>query len=289
MTRSKVKYLVFLALVALAIWALLPLWLTIQTSFLAKFVIVSPLRALQYATLENWSFLPVRLIAKWLKNSIIVCGSITALVTFMSALAGFSFAKYEFPGRDKLFGLFLLAMVVPGVMIFLPKFLITVDLRLYNSYLGMIMPGLVAPSAVFLSRQYFMQFPDDVSEAARLDGASEFQIFRYIIIPLSFPLLAIISLTTFLTGWGDFMWQLLVVKNVDLYTVVMGLGMFLSGLAGPGGARGGGELLIQGAGRQVNIEGLQAAASIILAIPPLILFVIGQKYFLKGLVIGAAE
>jgi len=243
---------------------------------------------LQHITLDNWLFLPMHLIAKWLKNSIIVCGSITILVTFMSTLAGFSFAKYEFPGRDKLFGLFLLAMVVPGVMIFLPRFLIVVDLGLYNSYLGMIVPSLVAPVAVFLSRQYFMQFSDELSEAARLDGASEFQIFRYIIIPLSFPLLAIISLTTFLGAWGDFMWQFLVVRDVDLYTVVMGLGMFLSGLTGPAGAQGGGEFVLHGASR-VNIEGLQAAASIILALPPLILFVMGQKYFLKGLIIGSVD
>jgi len=286
--KSKAKYLIFLVLVTLAVWALLPLWFTIQTSFLAKFVIINPLRALQHITLENWLFLPIHLIIKWLKNSIIVCGSITIFVTFISALAGFSFAKYEFPGRDKLFGLFLLAMIVPGVMIFLPKFLITVDLGLYNSYLGMIIPCLVAPSAVFLSRQYFMRFPDDVSEAARLDGASEFQIFRFIIIPLSLPLLAIISLTTFLGTWGDFMWQFLIVKNVDLYTVVMGLGMFLSSLTGPAGARGGGEFLMHGAG-SISIEGLQSAASVVLAIPPLILFVVGQKYFLKGLIIGSVD
>lgn len=286
MVKDKAKHLILLALVALAAWSLLPLWFTIQTSFLAKFVIINPLRALRHATLDNWAFLPVGLIVKWLKNSIIVCGSITVLVTFMSALAGFGFAKHEFPGRDELFGLFLLAMIVPGVMIFLPKFLITIDLGLYNSYLGMIVPSLVAPSAVFLSRQYFMQFPDDVSEAARLDGASEFQIFRHVIVPLSFPLLAIISLTTFLGTWGDFMWQFLVTKNVDLYTVVMGLGMFLSGLTSGAGARGGGEFLMQS---HLSIEGLQAAASLVLAIPPLILFMVGQKYFLKGLVIGSVD
>jgi len=286
LVKDKAKYLILLALVGLAVWSLLPLWFTIQTSFLAKFVIISPLRAWRHITLDNWAFLPVGLMLKWLKNSIVVCGSITILVTFMSALAGFSFAKHEFPRRDELFGLFLLAMIVPGVMIFLPKFLITIDLGLYNSYLGMIVPSLVAPSAVFLSRQYFMQFSDDVSEAARLDGASEFQIFRHIIVPLSLPLLAIISLMTFLGAWGDFMWQFLVTKNVDLYTVVMGLGMFLSGLTSGAGARGGGEFLMQS---HLNVEGLQAAASLVLAMPPLILFVLGQKYFLKGLIIGSVD
>ena len=289
MFRKRTKYLIFLIFIGLAVWAFLPMWLTLQTSFLSAFVLINPIQALQHATLDNWKFLPIHLVLKWFKNSLIVCGTTTILVTFMCAMAGYSFAKYKFLGRDGLFGLFLLAMVVPSIMIFLPKFLITVNLGMFDSYLGMIAPSLVAPSAVFLSRQYFMQFPNDLAEVARLDGASEFQIFRFIIIPLSFPLLAIISLTTFLGVWGDFMWQFLVTKNVDLYTMVVGLGLFVSSLtSGVAGAQGGGEFLIQGI-RQINIEGLQAAAATVLAVPPLVLFVLGQKYFLEGLTVGSVE
>jgi len=276
------RWIIGLVLVLIAAWFLFPPLLTLEASFMHTFGIMNPIKAIPRMHLENWRYLPYNLIGTWAKNSFIVCSIATILTTLLCALAGFGFAKHDFPGKKLCFWLFLLAMMMPVTLLFLPRFLITRNLGMYNSYAGMIVPALVYPAGVFFARQYISGIPDDLTEAARMDGASEFQIFRYIITPLSLPLLAILVLFSFVNVWQQFMWQYLIARDAEIQTLMVGLGAFLRGI------EAGGVLTSQGV-TTVNIEGLRAAMSIILAIPPMLIFLIGQKYFLQGLKIGRLE
>jgi len=194
-------------------------------------------------------------------------------------LAGFGFAKYNFRGKNVIFWLFLVSMMVPITVLFLPRFLIVRNLGMFDSFAGMIAPMLIYPAGVFFARQYISRISGELAEAARIDGASEFQIFRHIIIPLTHPLLAILILFTFMNTWHQFMWQFLVARNAEIQTLMVGLGSFLRGLGT------GGEFAITGTS-PVSLEGLQATASIILALPPMLIFILGQRYFLTGLIMG---
>jgi len=261
-----------------------PALITFQTSFLPTYAVVNPIQFIRRASLRNWTTLPGTLLLKWFKNSVIVCGLTTISATFVAALGGYGFAKYDFPGKKTLFWLFPLAMTIPPMMLFLPRFFIIKTLGLVDSYPGLILPFVIYPAGVFFARQYILGIPDELAEAARLDGASEFQTFRLIIMPLCLPLLAILSLFTFMPIWGSFMWQFLVARNPDLFTVVVGVGNLLRSF------ESGGEFVINMVGKKAGyIEGIQAAASILLAVPPLIVFALGQRYFLQGLKVGAPQ
>lgn len=279
------KILMGFLLLVLGLWFAFPAYFTLQTSFLARFALIDPLRAIRYASLGNWRLLPWDMFFKWLKNSLIVCASVSVGGMLVAMMAGYGFAKYEFPLKEQMFWLFLLGMAVPSSLLFLPKYLIVRDLGLFNTYFGMIIPVLLGPAAVFLSRQYISKIPDDVIEAAKIDGASAFGVFRYIILPLSLPIVVLLIITGFTAVWGDFMWQLMVARDANLRTFTVGVGMFLQGSMGIAELCNIEALLEKG----TSLEGLRAAASVLQATPGLILFVLGQKHFLKGLRIGTPE
>lgn len=279
------KILMGFLILALGLWFSFPAYFTLQTSFLARFALIDPLRAMRHAGLGNWRLLPWNMFFKWMRNSLIVCASVSVGGMLIAVMAGYGFAKHEFAFKEQIFWLFLLAMAVPSSLLFLPKYLITRDLGLFNTYLGMIIPVLLGPAAVFLSRQYISKISNDVIEAARMDGASAFGVFRHIILPLSLPIVVLLIVTGFTAAWGDFMWQLMVARDVDLRTFTVGVGMFLQGAGGSAEFANIEAFLEKG----TSIEGLQAAASVLQATPGLLLFVVGQKYFLKGLTIGVPE
>lgn len=271
-------------LIAWGVWVILPALITFQTSFLPTYAVMNPTRFIQRASLRNWTTIPGSLLLKWFRNSVIVCGLTTIIATFIATLGGYGFAKYEFPGKRPLFWLFLLAMTIPPMMLFLPRFFTVKTLGLVDSYPGLILPFIIYPAGVFFARQYILGIPDEFAEAARLDGASEFQVFRLIIMPLCLPLLAILSLLVFMPVWGNFMWQFLIARDPELHTVVVGVGNLLRGYAA------GGEFTVGWAAKQgAYLEGLEAVVSTLLAVPPLMVFILGQRYFVKGLTLGAPE
>lgn len=199
---------------------------------------------------------------------------------FVCVLAGYGFAKFDFPMKDSLFWVFLIAMVVPGTLLFLPKYLITRDMGLFNTYFAMILPLILQPSMVFFSRQYLLSISNEVIDAARVDGASEPAVFRYVILPLALPLIVLVLLGGFSAGWGDFMWQYIVARDNEIQTLTVGMGLFMIGVTAdiPGSAATG-----------ATLAGMQSAAGILLAIPGALLFVFGQKYFLQGIKLGVME
>ncbi|RXZ73009.1 carbohydrate ABC transporter permease [Agromyces albus] len=218
-----------------------------------------------FANLQNFVVLfTEEAFGGFLVNSIIVSAvTVLANVLFCS-MAGYALAKLPFRGRGLLMGCVLVAMTVPYVALFVPQFLITVQLGLVNTLAGIIAPMLVMPLGVFIMRQFALSIPDELLEAARIDGAGEFGIFFRIFLPLLGPAIATVSIFTFLASWNFFLWPLVVAQTEDVFTLPVGLAI---------------------ASQQANTTayGLLLAGAIVVLLPVLILFLFLQRYFIQGI------
>jgi ABC-type glycerol-3-phosphate transport system permease component len=188
--------------------------------------------------------------------------SVVLTVTF-SVLAGYAFAKLRFPGRGLLFVLILCTLIMPVQVVIVPQFRVVVDLHLFDSLWGVILPGVADAFGVFLARQYMMSIPNELLEAARVDGANAFMTFYRAVLPLCKPLLAVLVLFNVIYRWTDFAWPLIVLKSPAHYTVTVGL------------------LYLQGEYTQNYAQELGMALLTIL--PMLVLFAFLQRYFVQGL------
>lgn len=265
------KKVLALMLVLVGVVWVIPAYFTLQTSFLDAFT--SPLNLISHGHFRNWQALPWHIMDKWILNSAIVCTSSSILSVLICIGAGYGFVRYDFPGKEKLFYLILLAMSIPGIVFFLPRYLLVARFNLIGSYAGLILPMILIPGSVFFARQYLAEIDISIIEAARLDGASEFRIFWGIILPLSMPLIVICFLSAFGTSYANFMWQYLVGR--DILTLTTGIGLFLLGTDTMG-------LLRTTTPATLSVESIRAAASILQASPLIVLFAIGQKWVLKG-------
>jgi ABC-type glycerol-3-phosphate transport system permease component len=218
-------------------------------------------RHFDFANFTNaWSAQPW---ARWFFNTVLVgIGSVLITVS-TNVLAGYAFAKLKFPGKVPIFFLLLATMMVPIQVTMVPTFRITVDLHLFGSLWGVIIPEVAAAFGIFLSRQFMISIPDELLEAARIDGAGHLTVFRRIILPLCKPLLAVLVLFNFMFRWNDFAWPLIVLKNPSDYTLPVGL-LFLQGQY------------------TVNYAQLLGMA-LVTILPMLVLFVLLQRYFVEGL------
>ncbi len=198
-------------------------------------------------------------------NSLIVTGSTVIGVLFTSSLAGFAFAKYQFPGKSILFYAILATMMIPFFVTLIPVFYIVRQLGWINSFLGLIVPGLTSAYGIFLMRQFIVSIPDELLDAARIDGASEPMIYFRIVLPLVTPALATLGTFVFIGSWNSFLWPLLVAPNRDLWTVPLGLNS-----------------LRLFAAEARNLDLLMAGTTLSV-LPTLILFVFLQRYFIRGI------
>lgn len=197
------------------------------------------------------------------KNSAILALAILIVSLFTNSLAGFAFAKYRFPGKEKIFTLLLATMMIPSQMTMIPNFLLLKKLGLLNTYLGLIVTAATSVFGIFLIRQFMLSIPDEIIEAARIEGCSEFQIYYKIVLPLSKPILATLSIFTFMGAWNDFLWPLIVMIKEDMYTLPVALAKLNS---------------------QYGTEyGLLMAGATIVIIPILLIFLFGQKYIIRGI------
>lgn len=160
---------------------------------------------------------------RWLLNSAIVSLGTTAGVLVLASLAGYGFARLDFPFRRSLFVLVLLGLAIPSQAVILPQHQLFADLGLHNSYPGLILPGLIAPFGVFFMTQYMRAIPRELDEAAMLDGASRFTIFWKVILPLTVPAQSTLAVFTFLGSWNDYWWPLISATRSDMYTLTVGL------------------------------------------------------------------
>lgn len=161
-----------------------------------------------------------------LANSLIVSGAATVLSVGVNALAGYGFAKFDFPGRNVLFVLVLGTLMVPFQVTMIPLFIIMRDLHLLNTYQGLVLPHIADAFGVFLLRQFMQTIPNEMIEAARIDGASELRIFWRVVLPLCVPALAVLAIFTFMWRWNEFLWPLIAVSSEDMWTVQLALANF---------------------------------------------------------------
>jgi alpha-1,4-digalacturonate transport system permease protein len=165
------------------------------------------------------------------KNSIIVTVVATLLTLFVNSLAAFALSKYDFRGRDLIFLLTICTLMIPTTVTLVPNFLIITKLGWINSLVGVIIPAVASPTSVFLLRQYMLTLPDELLEAARLDGATEWRIYWQIVIPLSAPAIAVLAIFSVNWRWNDFLWPLIVLTHTEKFTIPLGLHLFQSDYA----------------------------------------------------------
>jgi multiple sugar transport system permease protein len=202
-------------------------------------------------------------IARLYFNSLFTSGVIVLGVLFTSSIAGFAFAKYRFPGRELLFYLILATMMIPFFVTLIPVFFIVRQLGWIDSYQGLIIPGLTSAYGIFLMRQFMFTVPDELIDAARIDGASEPIIYWRIVMPLIKPALATLGTFTFIGSWNNFLWPLLVVNNRELMTLPLGINSLRSLYS--------------------DNTNLLMAGTAVSVIPMLAVFIFLQRYFIQGI------
>ncbi|MGI6148120.1 MAG: carbohydrate ABC transporter permease [Firmicutes bacterium] len=258
---------VHIILYAGGLLAVLPLlWMISTSTKPASEVFSFPIRWIpeQFQFVENlqavFRTIPF---ATYYFNSLFVSLTGTALTVFFCTLAGYSFAKFNYPGKNIVFVLVLGTMMIPFQAIMIPLFLTVLRLNWTNSYLGLIIPGAVTSFGIFLTRQYLLAVPSEFIDAARVDGCGEFRIFLTIILPLAKPVLATLSILTFMNNWNDYLWPLVIINSPRYRTISLGLAMFQSEYS-----------------TQFN---LLMTASLLATIPVLLIFFVFQKQFVQSM------
>ena len=170
--------------------------------------------------LENFDFFT------YLKNSVLVTTFATAITLVINSMAAFALSKYRFKGRDAIFVLFISTLMIPITVILVPVFLVITSIGWKNNLWGVIIPGAATPTGIFLLRQYMLTIPDELLDAARIDGASEWHIYWRIILPLARPALAVLAIFSVMWRWNDFLWPLIVLSQNDYFTLQVGLNAF---------------------------------------------------------------
>ncbi|MDK3158211.1 carbohydrate ABC transporter permease [Anaerolineae bacterium CFX9] len=269
LTRRIIWYVLLVVMVALA---LAPILWMLSTSLKPETEIIS--------TEINWiprqftfthfeTILTSYPIARWLFNSLFVSTAATALVLLLDSLAGYAFARMEFRGRNALFMLILSMLFVPIQVTVVPLFILFSRMGLTNTYWALILPVGANVTGVFLMRQFFLSIPAELEDAARVDGASALRIWWSVVLPLARPALTAVAILTFLTTWNSFFWPLIATRSDDVRTLPVGIAQFLSLRAG----------MVQG---QQSI-GQSMAGAVFAALPPIIFFIVLQRYFIEGI------
>jgi multiple sugar transport system permease protein len=221
-------------------------------------------------TFEHYVALFKRLaVARYFLNSVIVSVGVTFVSLVINSLAGYAFAKFRFAGRDRLFTFLLASMIVPAQVTMLPLFLMLNKMGLVNTYWGILIPGLASIFGIFLIRQYAFTIPDSLIEAARMDGAGDFEIYWRVVIPLLRPVLVTLGLFTFMGTWNDFLWPLIVMTDNSMYTLPVAIANLM--------------------GEHTPDTELMMAGSVLTVLPILIVFMAVQKYYIEGIIAGSIK
>ena len=206
---------------------------------------------------------------RYFVNTVMVSLIATLLTVVVNVMAGYVFAKYHFRGERLLFGMVMVTLMIPLEVIMIPIFKVIVATKLYDSLWGLIIPAVASPTAVFLVRQYYVPIPNELMEAARIDGASELQIFLRVMLPLAKPVVSVLCIFSFMLRWNDYLWPKLVINNKRNYTLQLALANFSGEYS-------------------VDWNSL-LAMSVISMIPVLIVFVTLQKYIIGGMTAGGVK
>ncbi len=268
------RYLLWLLLGIGSIIMILPFYWTIITSFktTAEIQRFPPTWWPQEWTLDHWlalGNLSIGSFPDFFRNSVFVTTVITVLTLFTSSLSGYVFAKFEFPGRNKIFILVLAMMMIPFSITLIPSYALMVRFHWINNYLALIIPVAFNPFGIFLMRQFMHGIPNELLDAARIDGSGEWQIFFRIVLPLSTAGLAALGILTFIGQWDNFLWPLVIINDPDLYTIPLGLSQFR--------------------GRVGTDVGGLAAAAMVAVLPVLIMYLFAQRRFIEGITLSGLK
>jgi multiple sugar transport system permease protein len=248
-----------------SLWALFPFLWMISTSLKSdsQVLIYPPLWVPDPPVWSNYTeVLKLLPFGRFLLNTIIVSVTVTILELVTSSFAAYAFARLRFPGRDKLFLLYLGTLMIPGQVTIIPNFLLMSWLGWVDTYMALIIPAAFSAFGTFLLRQFFLSIPPELEQAARIDGCSYFGIYRHIILPLSGPALATLAVFAFMTQWNAFLWPLIVTNKEAMRTLTVGIRYFGDEAAG-----------------QFNYL---MAGTVMSIIPILIVFLVLQRYFVRG-------
>jgi multiple sugar transport system permease protein len=266
--RDRLTPLGWAALVAGALVMISPLAWTLLLSLKNNAELVGHSAAALHGpyTLENYATIfGNSMTLRWLLNSAIVAIGTTAGVLILASLAGYAFARLEFPLRRTLFVIVLVGLAVPSQAVILPQHQLFAWLHLHNSYPGLILPGLIAPFGVFFMTTYMRGIPAELDEAAMLDGASRWTIFWKIILPLTIPAQSTLAVFTFLGSWNDYWWPLISATHSNMYTLTVGLAAAQMNYA------------------QTSGLGFLMAQAVFASIPIFIVYIIFQKQIVRAM------
>lgn len=272
MNRRLSALLLHTVLIAGAFLSVLPLWWMLAASFMPSGEASSlPPRLWPSApTLAQYRTLFERLdLARAAVNSLIVATLATTLAVLINSMAGYAFAKLAFHGRDRIYRALVAALVIPGQIGMLPLFLMLKQLGLVNTYWGVVVPSLASIYGIFLVRQYALGIPDTLLDAARVDGASEWRIYRSLVLPWCRPILVTLGLFTFLGAWNDFLWPLVVLTDGRRYTLPVALANLV--------------------GEHVQDTELMMAGAVLTVLPVVLLFLFLQRHYIAGVMGGAVK
>lgn len=272
-TRGKViKVLTYIALVSIGIIMFIPFFWMILGSFktVQEVMQFPPTFIPKDPTIENYKEVFERLpFARYYMNTVITSVIPTVATVLTAAMAGFGFAKYRFTGRSVIFWLILATMMIPYPVTIVPLYVMAYRVGLVNTYTGLIVVSLSSAFGIFLMRQFCLSIPDDLLDAARIDGSSEFGIFFKIIIPLTKPALATLTIFTFTGNWNAYIWPLLIVNSDKLRTLSLAIPLFN--------------------GQYSNFPNLVYAASTMAVLPVILLFIFNQRYFTEGIAVSGMK
>lgn len=266
------RWIVTLLAALVALLTVAPLLWMVSVSFMApgEASAFPPPLVPHDPTLENYRMLFGSFgVGRFLANSLLVSTLATILALLFTVPAGYAFAKLRFRGRDATFRMLVAALVVPGQIGMLPLFLELKAMGLVNSYAGALIPWLAGIFGIFLVRQYCLSIPDEMLEAARIDGASESMILRRVVLPLLTPIIVTLALFVFLSSWNDFMWPLIILADQNLYTLPVALAAMSR--------------------EHVQDNELMMAGAVVTTLPVLILFLALQRFYLSGLLTGSIK
>jgi ABC-type glycerol-3-phosphate transport system permease component len=205
----------------------------------------------------------------WGFNTVLMAGSITLIKLLFDSMSGYAFAKMDFPLKGVLFVFILSTMMIPFAATLIPTYLIVRNLGMQNTYLGLILPGLASPIGIFMMRQFIESLPNDLENAARIDGCSEFYIYWHIVLPLAKPALAVLGIFTFMIHWQAFVWPLVITTSDQMRVLTVGLASLK--------------------GQWVTDWGIVAAGSVLIMLPMTLVFLFFQRYFIQASIAGALK
>ncbi len=266
------RFILYGLLIGSSLIMLAPFYWSVSTSFKSEqFIFANPPQWIPSPfVLDNYLSVFTRVpFARYLLNSILVAAGATFAHVFFDTLAAYAFAKLRFPGRDKVFFLLLLGLMIPFQVNLIPLYSLMSSLHWLDTYAALLVPNLTGIFGIFMLRQFIQSIPDEILDSARIDGCSEFGIFRRIVFPLARAGLATLIIFTFMGVWNDFLWPRLTISSETMFTLPIGLAQLQS--------------------KNTSSWGQIMAGTVLTALPMIVVYLLMQRQFIEGMTAGAVK